>query len=302
MERFKLKVGLSPSYPINTSTFLKMTGKRPPYCMVSADGTEHLYAVCPACNNPIQIVGLYRNTLENGTRPYGRHNRSSIPGLAEYHEQWYLDCPYSNRNWRRPIGLRRADDPRSEAVRDLLLHHFDAIIDRIELDTGLHISHRTAEQMLRICIANNVWRYRTARENNLPWVMAEADRGRPLFRHWIKAESELADALRQRCPELSLEPIENQPDKLSVESSGSDFVNISYYFTDHRFLRGEDGEEMSEQITFRVIQGKAEDGRIIFEKTIFVDTDAFVLRCLSSQRKSSRSRRLLELAAKMLNP
>lgn len=67
--------------------------RRAPWYRSSGDGTSSQFAVCPACDNPIQIIGLYR--LPKGvSRPYGKHATKSVPGLATLNPETRDACPY----------------------------------------------------------------------------------------------------------------------------------------------------------------------------------------------------------------
>ena len=91
MDKFKVKTGSAQVLPINNENYIKTTGKNTPYCRQDRKGHQSLYAVCPACDNPIQIIGLFK-----GEKPYGRHYKGSIPGLAKYNADNYFNCPYSH--------------------------------------------------------------------------------------------------------------------------------------------------------------------------------------------------------------
>ncbi len=83
MDQFKLKVGVAPAYQITRKNFEEQTLKKTPYVQKERNRISN-YAVCPKCDNPIQIVGLQKNTSEAGRKPYGRHNKGSIANLATY--------------------------------------------------------------------------------------------------------------------------------------------------------------------------------------------------------------------------
>ncbi|MDO5399174.1 MAG: hypothetical protein Q4G33_14750 [bacterium] len=87
MRNFKLRTGLGKIYEIEKTTFEQLTNKSAPYYR---DGFGH-YAVCPRCDNPIQILGLY-------TKPklYGRHYTRSVKGLANYYQTNYEYCPLAD--------------------------------------------------------------------------------------------------------------------------------------------------------------------------------------------------------------
>ena len=62
---------------INVENFEQLTRKRKPYHEVGKDGIPRDFGVCPACNNPIQLIGLYKK-LENTDHPYGKHYNRSL--------------------------------------------------------------------------------------------------------------------------------------------------------------------------------------------------------------------------------
>jgi hypothetical protein len=73
MHQFKLKTGVAPDHPLDKTTFEEQSRINSPYYL--NDDTQ--YAVCPRCDNPIRIIGLYKR-LENTPKPFGRHLRRSI--------------------------------------------------------------------------------------------------------------------------------------------------------------------------------------------------------------------------------
>ena len=87
MKNFKLKKGISTVYPItNEKDFYDLTGGRRPYMETGKDGKKRAFGICPGCDNPIQIVGLY-NPVKNTDKPYrGLHgiaiNAAQIPDMV----------------------------------------------------------------------------------------------------------------------------------------------------------------------------------------------------------------------------
>ena len=68
MDIFKSKPGLSRPYKISTINYEKETKRQKPY-MLEKNGKYQYFAVCPECDNPIQLIGLYKNTIESGKKP-----------------------------------------------------------------------------------------------------------------------------------------------------------------------------------------------------------------------------------------
>lgn len=89
MKKFKLHTGISEIYRISTETYEKAVANNPNYIHTGRDNVKRYFAVCPACDNPIQLIGLYKK-LENTDRPYGRQ---------KHNEQAYRFCPYASHSY-----------------------------------------------------------------------------------------------------------------------------------------------------------------------------------------------------------
>ena len=101
MDVFKAWPGRAESIVISQESYMGCTGGVAPWRRDGDTGPSY-YAVCPLCDNPIQIVGLFRRQEESrARRPYGRHHRGDVPGLCRYDEDAYLHCPYADPNGRR---------------------------------------------------------------------------------------------------------------------------------------------------------------------------------------------------------
>ncbi len=99
MKVFKLKPFTSKSIKLSKENFEKHTLKRFPYYYKDLKGKMYYFAVCPICNNPIQIIGLYFNK-----KPYARHFKKSIKFLAEFNQEDYFNCPYFIGNNKKRKG------------------------------------------------------------------------------------------------------------------------------------------------------------------------------------------------------
>lgn len=109
MDVFKAWPGRAESIVISQESYMGCTGGVAPWRRDGDTGPSY-YAVCPLCDNPIQIVGLFRRQEESrARRPYGRHHRGDVPGLCRYDEDAYLHCPYADPKWRDDQGWRYYD-------------------------------------------------------------------------------------------------------------------------------------------------------------------------------------------------
>lgn len=96
---FKTSTGLREEFEINAANFMKTTGGRRPYKSVGRDGRNVYYAVCPACDNPVVLVGLYRNErgMDRPRRPFGRHCGQDL-GITGNGDQQSLSLAESTNN------------------------------------------------------------------------------------------------------------------------------------------------------------------------------------------------------------
>ena len=60
------------------------------------NGHEKYFAVCPICDNLIQIIGQYKHEEGERRKPFGKHYKGNIAELANYDEDAYRRCPYHN--------------------------------------------------------------------------------------------------------------------------------------------------------------------------------------------------------------
>ena len=98
----KFSTGADEEFPIERDIFESKTYKQYPYYQISGssvtsskNGNIH-FAVCPACDNPIQIMGLYKTN-----KPFGKHYPKTVPDLAEYNQEAYEYCPLASSKKRK---------------------------------------------------------------------------------------------------------------------------------------------------------------------------------------------------------
>lgn len=96
MKNFKLKKGISTVYPItNEKDFYDLTGGRRPYMETGKDGKKRAFGICPGCDNPIQIVGLYY-PVKNTDKPY----YSIHLVIIVYSYLFFCYTPFKKQFWR----------------------------------------------------------------------------------------------------------------------------------------------------------------------------------------------------------
>lgn len=170
MRRFKLKPGLTETYEITKENFEVLTNGRKIFREKGKDGKTREFGICPACDNPIQLIGLYKK-LENTDRPYGKHYGHDI-ALAKHNEKTYQFCPYASRKWAvSKESLKEEVTDFEKGIYYAVRDNFDYAIYLAETVTGLKISPAYARQMLEYYLGVPGFIYYHATYYNIPWML-----------------------------------------------------------------------------------------------------------------------------------
>lgn len=268
MNVFKRQPYIAEELRIEENIFAEATFKRPPYYSKDSNGKEHLYAVCPECDNPIVIVGLYKYEKDKqetaGERPHGRHHKGTIRNLAVYDEDAYFNCPYARLSESVSKKKRPNDHPKNNGLFKYLIHNYEAIIYVLSEKTGIRVSTSFAKKLLNSYIDNEGWMYYHTTYSNLPYMLMFAEPAATLVGRWIKVDGAVYSAIKKHgCADLSRE--ENGFSK--VQNKGKEFLELSFGIANRKVkIRN---EEKVETFTLYV----AYEDKIIFRHNLLVDSN-----------------------------
>ncbi|HHH9391422.1 TPA: hypothetical protein ACP319_006378, partial [Pseudomonas aeruginosa] len=147
MDVYKLKPEETDERPIERERFEEETRRQEPWFSTSENGTEGHFAVCPACDNPVQIIGLY-HLPANVTRPYGRHYARSVRDLAEADEEARENCPYFKPRVHQKTERKASVDGTPLKILKILIEQFDRVVYLLRKELGVNISQNLAIRML----------------------------------------------------------------------------------------------------------------------------------------------------------
>lgn len=134
---FKAWPGRAESIVIGQEPYMRCTGGVAPWRRDGDKGPSY-YAVCPLCDDPIQIVGLFRRQEESrARRPYGRPRYVQVdkagPGFLTLDFLLYarlIECMNETFRLRgllgRDDGQQAFDDLTLDVDQDWLPHTADA--------------------------------------------------------------------------------------------------------------------------------------------------------------------------------
>ncbi|MBU9819890.1 hypothetical protein J1782_08320 [Rahnella sp. BCC 1045] len=296
MNVYKLSVKTQGYYLIEKDSYEQRTARRPPWYKVSDNGEPRYFAICPACNNPVQLIGLYKLPA-NLHHPYGKHYGKSIPGVGLYDQNAYEWCPYSNKKQNNNDGKpKRSQSMLSQQILSLLVMHFDKVIWLLSHSTGVNIDEALAKSMLLQYRREEGWLYSRATLMNIPWVFAYmTDNQGILFKKM--RDVKLADELVARSPEY----LEQTAQHYLVKSKNcQSYIELGVYYTKHQSEVVDDRlhESMDMVFTRKVGYAAVEE---IYRKSVLFDFNYFNnLVNFSDWKSSPKNEQLLQLAQEVL--
>lgn len=229
MRRFKLHTGISPSYEISRDIYESLTAKNNDYSWRGADGKKRPLAICPACDNPIQLIGLYKK-LQNTEHPYGKHFQKNTI-IAKYNAQAYQFCPYASHSYHVDWDARKKEMTEyEERILKTVHDYFDLAVYIIEQETGLYVSENLARQMVKGYIESEGYMYYWATVYNIPWMLLYFMPSRPCYGLVVKQDSPLWEYLSSRNDVL----LENSfKEGYDIVKNNGKFLNLNLVFLLH---------------------------------------------------------------------
>lgn len=224
MDRIKFTVNEYQSYPIETDLFERKTAKKAPFYRKMERQNHEIsqFAICPACNNPVQIIGLYRKSAHTD-KPFAKHDETPI-GLGIYNKQAYNYCPYkADRKAFTKDSRKGAIDDIAKEIIDKMVNHFDKIIYLLQKKIGIYISLSLAKEMLNDFFDARAYLYYGASLQNIPLLLAYFSLNKALIGRYI-SNKELISAL-EKAPNLYFE---------NNQLRAKCFSNVGFYFTNHK--------------------------------------------------------------------
>ncbi|MCR1000621.1 hypothetical protein [Serratia rubidaea] len=298
MNVYKTELNSSAYHTIDMTDYEARTARRPPWYKTSDSGTPQYFAICPACNNPIQIIGFYKKS-SNTPHPYGKHFSRPIPGVGIYDRDAYEWCPYSKKNTgdqtERP---KKEKGYIAEQILTLLIRHFDKVAYFIGKDTGITVSERIAGNMLRQFRDEEGWLYARATLMNAPWAFLYMTDNQDVMYTKVLDPS-IAKIFCERYPSyLTMD----KWGKLVKHPDCKEYIHVGMYQTKH--TRHVQDNELTESMecVFTFKRGY-ESPQEVLRKTITFDYRYFAnIINFSNWEINTRNQKLRALAKEILGP
>lgn len=127
------------------------------------------FAVCPACDNPTQIVGLYSKS-DSTKLPYAKHYHRSTK-IAKYNGKAYQYCPFASHTHEVRKTARKKNFTEFEKNIYLLAReNFDLVMYIAKKASGIYFSKNMMKRIADKYYAAEGYMYYNATNYNIPWM------------------------------------------------------------------------------------------------------------------------------------
>lgn len=306
MKRYKLSLDSQKEYQIKeVDQYEELTQRKAPYYQQNPKGMLTAYAVCPGCNNPIELIGIIRKSKDE--RIYGKHCGYHVTGLAFNNVEDYYSCKYRAKQHYVRTQRKSSNSPLGLEILKQIKDQFDRIIYLLKVTTGIQISPNLAEKMLISYLSTKGYYYTGADLRNIPWIFAYQSNSQSLYQVSISKKYEKVKELIQALKKSeNIDIVENEFGYTITNKLGK-YTSVAFCFHSHKVKENEDGE-IIETIVFSISEAKEFDfsdpknplNNILWKSQIQFDYDFYQKLILSKKNEDKRQKSYLSIASKYI--
>ena len=287
MNCYKLETGVTRVYRITTKEAFEESIKGDSkYLYKGQDGYLRGLGICPLCDNPVRIIGLYKRL--DSKKPHAIHCKDNNDlKLVSFDKEKYLHCPYSNPNAKQQFDKAKDKYPITlfekelcKAVRD----NFDKIIFFIAIKTDVYISKSFAKILLEAFYHGFGFRLPLTNFCNLPWVLLDSVGRFNLIGRAVKKDSSLWNYLNMR-KDIKLTPFDYDSRYEKIESISNKFVFLEMCFYAHSQHVNEN-DEIIEKIKCGLVDSKDIKKDWVYNKVYKINSFDFQNFCVETNYKN----------------
>jgi hypothetical protein len=272
-------------------------------------GQHHRWiALCPVCENPIQLIGITGelkrtiNGKEISINPYGRHIVKRYTELSgTFREDKYLHCPLSSKY--KVVGLKNGEHYVAPTqvnfdVYNLLKENFDTAIYILARSMGIqYIKESDAQKILESYISMDGYMDKFSQVYNTPWMLfTDSSANLRLWNLNILPNTKLYEYLKTR-EDIKLIQKETKSGSIVYNVQGNDcylndYIEFGYY--ERKKKANEDIEETVEMRIYRGPTSGKEPAEVMWRTYIDIPLDWYINTINSKNR--FRNNNLLDIA------
>lgn len=236
-------------------------GNNPDYIQVVNGETKHL-ALCPLCNNPVAILGIYKKI---DVAPHARHAKGiNIPNVVQYNEYKFQNCPYHKKraNYIKEY-VPETEEPQRQELYKIAKEHYDKAIYLLQEETGIYITLTMAETLAENYVIMRAYNYIDATVYNIPWYLIYSFTGFTLYHMIVRKNTSLYRHLLQLGFVLKDSKVKGH---VYVENSEGYLLTA----TNYRYVVDEN-DNLNEWLDFSIIRPDA----TVTDTLLYVPVDRF---------------------------
>lgn len=257
MDEYKLRVEDTGGKLIDKDEFEADTLRREPWYQCGSGDKLSQFAVCPACDNPIQLVGLYQ-LPDNMKNPFGKHTMAGIRGIAPFDTEARDNCPYFKPRQHQKTDRKVRFDGVPRKIIKLLIEQFDRVVYILEKQTQVVLSTKALRGMLERYKGEQGYLYTGATLRNVPWIFAYMSDATPLFAQKVSGNDELTDAILTHVSEAKIDS-NGRLGTNALPGTKNAFIDLKMSFIRHRIVKDSEASGLIESMVLVVSQSSKGD-------------------------------------------
>lgn len=269
-------IGNGREYELTRENFIQKTHKQFPFYQNPKSYKKPYFAICPACNNPIQIINLfgtqYREEKTGKPNMHGRHYPRNVTGLPVYNQVNYSVCPLHKPTAFGITQIRECELV-NEEIKKLIEDNRSQLASNIRDITGILLKNERIYQMLDEYLVAKDYCYTHTNKYNIPYSVLYTRKAIELFGQRIDS-SELGNrihlAIKERSGKFDVE-------EGRIVKKVQEFVSLHLLVSNHR-IRGSKqymticiGEKNGHEDTHCIIQEEIEMKQYIYRLKNYVE-------------------------------
>lgn len=198
MDVFAIEKG--KALKLSVDEFEKQTCHDYPYYRTNKDKRLSLYALCPECGNPIQIVNMYgEEMMQNVTHKvtlYGKHTGRAVEGFPYWNEAEMKNCSLYKPS---PLGNTeiRTKTKESEEIKEIIEKNWRRIKQDIRGIVGVNIPNSVMEHMYEVFMESHAYSYKAVNKYNIPYAMLRYQETISIY-HTFLFDSPMSEIVKEK--------------------------------------------------------------------------------------------------------
>ena len=299
MKEIKFTTAYEPALSFADKNFKikyeERVGDNPDYIQ-TVDGEARHLALCPRCDNPVAILGIYKKI---DVSPHARHVRDiDIPGVVRYDEYKLENCPYHKKkaNYIKEY-VPETEEPQRRELYRIAKEYFDKAVYLLREETGIHITLHMAESLAENYARTRAYNYIDATIYNIPWYLIYSFHGFPLYHMIVRKNTTLHRHLVQIGLTMKDSKIKGH---VYVENTEGYLLTA----TNYRYVV-DDNDNLNEWLDFSILRPDNTVTETLLYKTadrFSVSVDSYHFGNLIKYEKWNIQQNLLDIVGKYMKP